>query len=125
MRSIIIVFIGSGLGGALRHLVGLASLRLMGPNFPYGTMAVNILGATLMGCLAGLFAFRVSGHADLRLLLTTGVLGGFTTWSTFSLDTVTLWQRGQPVMAFAYVAISLVASLAALAAMLVVMRRLG
>jgi CrcB protein len=125
MRSIVIVFIGSGIGGALRHLVGFASLRLWGPNFPFGTLIVNILGAALMGVLAGFFAFRVSGHADLRLLLTTGLLGGFTTWSTFSLDTVTLWQRGQPLLAFAYVAISLVVSLAALAAMLVLMRRLG
>jgi len=125
MRSVIVIFIGSGIGGALRHLVGLASLRLMGPNFPYGTLAVNILGATLMGFLAGLFAFRVSGQADLRLFLTTGMLGGFTTWSTFSLDVVTLWQRGQPLAAFGYVAVSLIASLAGLAVMLIVMRRLA
>jgi len=125
MRSVIVVFIGSGIGGALRHLVGLASLRLMGPNFPYGTLLVNVVGAVLMGLLAGWFAFRVSGHDDLRLFLTTGILGGFTTWSTFSLDVVTLWQRGQPLAAFGYVAISLIASLAGLAAMLLVMRRLA
>lgn len=125
MRSVIVVFIGSGIGGALRHLVGLATLRLMGPNFPYGTLLVNIIGATLMGLLAGLFAFRVSGQQDLRLFLTTGILGGFTTWSTFSLDVVTLWQRNQPIAALGYVAVSLIASLAGLAAMLVVMRRLA
>jgi CrcB protein len=125
VRSAIVVFIGSGIGGALRHLVGLASLRLMGPNFPYGTLAVNVVGAVLMGLLAGLFAFRISGQTDLRLFLTTGVLGGFTTWSTFSLDVVTLWQRGQPLAAFGYVAVSLVASLAGLAAMLIMMRRLA
>jgi CrcB protein len=125
MRSIIVVFIGSGLGGALRHLVGLASLRLMGPNFPYGTLVVNVVGAALMGILAGLFAFRVSGHHDLRLFLTTGILGGFTTWSTFSLDVVTLWQRNQPIAAFGYVAASLIASLVGLAAMLILMRRLA
>jgi len=125
MRSVIVVFIGSGIGGALRHLVGLASLRLMGPNFPYGTLLVNIIGATLMGLLAGLFAFRVSGQHDLRLFLTTGILGGFTTWSTFSLDVVSLWQRNQPIAAIGYVAVSLIASLAGLAVMLVVMRRLA
>ena len=75
--------------------------------------------------LAGLFAFRVSGQADLRLFLTTGMLGGFTTWSTFSLDVATLWQRGPPFAAFGYVGVSLVASLAGLAAMLIVMRRLA
>ena len=80
MRSLIVVFVGSGLGGALRHLVGLASLRMLGPNFPFGTLAVNVLGAALMGMLVGLFAFRVSGQAELRLFLTTGMLGGFTTW---------------------------------------------
>lgn len=124
MRSTLLIFIGSGIGGALRHLVGLAYLRSLGPGFPYGTLTVNIAGAGLMGLLAGVFAMRVSGAADLRIFLTTGVLGGFTTWSTFSLDTVTLWERGQPLTAALYVAASLAGSLLLMAAMLLLTRRL-
>ncbi len=82
MRSMMIVFIGSGLGGVLRHLVGLAALRLLGPNFPYGTLAINVVGSALMGFVVGIFA-RASTSLELRLLLTTGLFGGFTTWSTF------------------------------------------
>lgn len=126
MRATLIVFIGSGLGGGLRHLIGLLSLRLLGPAFPYGTLMINVAGAALMGAIAGLFATGiVGGGQDLRLFLTTGMLGGFTTWSTFSLDTVTLWERGQPVAAFAYVAASLTLSLLALGLMLIVARRWG
>jgi len=122
MRSTLLVFIGSGIGGALRHLVGFASLRLLGPNFPYGTLAINIAGSALMGLIAGLFAAFGSNH-DLRLFLATGIIGGFTTWSTFTLDAVTLWERGQSVAALAYVMGSLVASFAIMAAVLVVARR--
>ncbi|HWL47895.1 MAG TPA: CrcB family protein [Sphingomonadaceae bacterium] len=125
MRSALIVFIGSGIGGMARHLVGLASLRLLGPGFPYGTLFINILGSALMGAVAGLFALHVSGHAGFRLFLTTGIIGGFTTWSTFSLDTITLWQRGQPLAAFGYVAASLVLSLVFLSAMLIAARNWG
>lgn len=125
MRSTLIVFIGSGIGGALRHLVGLASLRLLGPAFPYGTLAINVVGSALMGLVAGLFASFGTGNADLRLFLTTGIIGGFTTWSTFSLDTVTLWERGQPVAAIAYVLGSLTFSLVVIVAMLLAARRWG
>ena len=125
MRSTLIVFIGSGIGGALRHLVGLASLRLLGSNFPYGTLAVNIVGSALMGLVAGLFASFALGNYDLRLFLATGLIGGFTTWSTFTLDTMTLWQRGQPAAAAGYVLASFVISLLAMIAVLHITRRLG
>jgi CrcB protein len=114
VRSMLIVFIGSGLGGVLRHLVGLAALRLLGPNFPYGTLAINVVGSALMGLVVGMFAARASTSLELRLLLTTGLIGGFTTWSTFSLDAVSLWQRGEAGAAAAYVAASFLLSVAAL-----------
>lgn len=123
MRATLIVFIGSGLGGALRHLVGLVALRLLGPAFPYGTLAINVAGSALMGLVAGLFAAGTLAGHDLRLLLTTGMLGGFTTWSTFTLDIATLWERGQPLAAIGYVAASLVLSLAMIALMLLLARR--
>lgn len=123
MRSTIIVFVGSGIGGALRHLAGFTSLRLLGPAFPYGTLAINIVGSVLMGLVVGLFAAIGSGNHDLRLFLTTGLIGGFTTLSTFILDTVTLWERGQPLAAAGYVLGSFIASLVMIALVLFVARR--
>jgi CrcB protein len=76
VRSTLIIFVGSGIGGAMRHLVGLASLRLLGPNFPYGTLAINIVGSALMGLVGGLFAASGTGNHDLCLFLTTGLIGG-------------------------------------------------
>jgi CrcB protein len=111
MLSILLVFLGAGLGGVLRHAAGLAALRLAGPGFPWGTLAVNIVGCLVMGVLAaGLAAHRT----EARLLLMTGVLGGFTTFSAFSLDAVLLWQRGEALAAGLYVLGSVALSLAAL-----------
>lgn len=121
MRATILVFLGSGLGGVLRHLVGVYALRHFGPDFPYGTLFVNVLGAGLIGLVAGVFAARSSGNTELQLFLATGLIGGFTTWSTFALDTVTLWQR-QPWLAVLYVGSSFVASIVALVTVLQVMR---
>ena len=86
--NVLIVFLGAGLGGALRHLVNGACLRWCGPDFPYGIMLINSLGSFLMGLLAGYLAFQASEgwSQTVRLFLATGVLGGFTTFSTFSLD---------------------------------------
>lgn len=125
VRLIFIVFIGSGLGGAFRHLAGLASLRLLGPNFPYGTLAINILGSALMGLVVGVLAMREASSLELRVFLTTGLIGGFTTWSTFTLDAVTLWERGRVVAAVGYVLGSLLLSFAVIAAILIVLRRPG
>jgi len=127
MTSTALVFLGAGIGGVLRHGVNLAALRWPLAGFPYGTLLINIIGSGLMGLVAGWFAFR-AGEAtpqDLRLFLATGILGGFTTFSAFSLDAVLLWQRGEAIGAFAYVAGSVLVSLLALVAGLALMRVLS
>jgi len=118
----LIVFFGAGLGGAARHGVNVLSARLVGTGFPAGTLLVNALGCLLMGLIAGTFAFRGHLSQDVRLFLTTGVLGGFTTFSTFSLDAALLWERGETGLAVLYVGASLVLSLAGVAAGLALTR---
>ena len=98
----LLVFLGGGLGSMLRHAVNQASAVMFGLNFPYGTLFVNISGSFAMGLIAGWFAFRGEGGRMLFLFLTTGVLGGFTTFSAFSLDAALLWERGQTVAAAFY-----------------------
>ena len=110
----LVVFAGAGIGGALRRGVNLASERLFGLGFPYGTLIVNILGSLLMGLLAGYFAARVGIPQHVRLFLTTGVLGGFTTFSAFSLDAALLIERHAYWSATVYVLGSVILSLAAL-----------
>jgi CrcB protein len=115
----VIVFLGAGIGGMLRHGVNGLGLRLAGPDFPYATMAINIVGSLAMGLIAGYFTFRGGEgmfgamHQHWRLFLTTGVLGGFTTFSAFSLDFAMLWERGPIGGAAAYVLVSVVGSLVA------------
>ncbi|WP_300537567.1 fluoride efflux transporter CrcB [Sphingosinicella sp.] len=104
---------GGAVGAMLRHGVGLASLRLMGPSFPWGTLIVNVVGGLLMGLLVGLLAAR-GGSEPLRLLLGVGVLGGFTTFSAFSLDVVAMMERDAALTAIGYVTASVVVSVAAL-----------
>jgi fluoride exporter len=103
MRASIVVFVGAGLGGVMRHLLNGWITALAGSGFPFGILVINILGSTAMGLAAGWFAFRGGGLADLRLFLATGVLGGFTTFSAFSLDTALLMERGETLPAAAYV----------------------
>ena len=86
----LIVFLGAGVGGAVRHGVNLACARLFGFGFPFGTLIVNLAGSFMMGVLAGWFAFRMGIPQHMRLFLTTGILGGFTTFSAFSLDAALL-----------------------------------
>jgi len=88
-----IVFLGGGIGAALRHGVNLAAARL-GLAFPVGTLAVNVAGSFLMGVLVAYFALRSGIDQQVRLLLTTGLLGGFTTFSAFSLDAALMWEKG-------------------------------
>jgi CrcB protein len=109
-----IVFLGAGIGGALRHGVNVGSAKLFGYGFPTGTLIVNLVGSFAMGLLAGYFAFRPGMSQHVRLFLTTGVLGGFTTFSTFSLDTALLIERHAYATAAAYVAGSVVAGIVAL-----------
>ena len=111
----LIVFLGAGVGGALRHSVNVWAVRMFGFGFPFGTLIVNIVGSFLIGMLTGLFAYRaglVPQHA--RLFLTTGVLGGFTTFSAFSIDAALLLERHSYSMAMAYIVGSVFASLVAL-----------
>jgi CrcB protein len=110
----LIVFVGAGIGGALRHGVNVGAARLFGYGFPTGTLIVNIVGSFVMGLLAGYFAFRPGISQHFRLFLTTGILGGFTTFSAFSLDTALLVERHAYATAAGYVAGSVGASVAAL-----------
>ena len=110
----LIVFLGAGIGGALRHGVNVGAARLLGFGFPLGTLIVNVVGSFGMGLLAGYFAFRPGIDQHMRLFLTTGILGGFTTFSAFSLDVALLIERHAYAMAAAYVAGSIAAAIAAL-----------
>jgi len=110
----LIVFIGAGIGGALRHGVNVGAAKLFGYGFPFGTLIVNIVGSFVMGAFAGYFAYRSGVPQHLRLFLTTGILGGFTTFSAFSLDTALLIERHNYATAAAYVAGSVFASVVAL-----------
>ena len=110
----LIVFIGAGVGGALRHGVNIGAAKLFGYGFPLGTMIVNIVGSFAMGLLAGYFAFRPGIGQHVRLFLTTGILGGFTTFSAFSLDTALLVERHSYGMAAGYAVGSVAASVSAL-----------
>jgi CrcB protein len=119
-----IVFLGAGIGGALRHAVNLAAARVLGTGLPFGTLTVNVLGSFVMGVLTAYWAQRSGLPQPLRLMLTTGMLGGFTTFSTFSLDTAILWESGRGWAAAGYAAVSVAASIAALFAGLAVVRAL-
>jgi CrcB protein len=110
----LIVFLGAGIGGAMRHGVNVAATRLFGFGFPFGTLIVNIVGSFLMGVLAGYFAFRPGIGQHFRLFLTTGVLGGFTTFSAFPLHAALLVERHAYGMAAGYVVGSVAASISAL-----------
>jgi len=121
----VIVFLGAGIGGALRHGVNVASARLFGTGFPLGTLIINVVGSLLMGLLAGYFLARPGVSQDMRLFMTTGILGGFTTFSAFSLDAAALVQRNAYGAAIGYIAGSVVVSILALFAGLLVFRSAG
>ncbi|WP_454618421.1 fluoride efflux transporter CrcB [Bradyrhizobium cenepequi] len=124
MLGYVLVFFGAGIGGALRHGINLSTARTFGTVFPYGTLTVNIVGSLVMGVFAGYFAFRGDAAQTWRLFLTTGILGGFTTFSTFSLDTALLYERGELALTLLYVAVSFACSVGALFAGLWAVRSL-
>ena len=110
----LIVFVGAGIGGSVRHAVNVYAPRLFGTAFPYGTMAINIAGSLVMGLVAGWFAYRGDAPQGARLFLTTGILGGFTTFSAFSLDFAMLFERGEFADAALYAGASVAGALLAL-----------
>ena len=116
------VFIGGGLGAALRHGVNLLSARLLGGGFNYATLFENVSGSFVMGLLIGYFAFKGGVSQHWRLFLTTGILGGYTTFSAFSLDTILLYERGELGLAALYVALSVALSLGGLMAGMALVR---
>lgn len=116
MREVLLVAFGGAVGATLRHMVGIAAIRLMGTNFPWGTLTVNILGSFVMGLLVATLA-KLSpsfGAREIRLFMGVGLLGGFTTFSSFSLDAGNLIEGGQSQTAAIYVIVSVVVGLIAL-----------
>ena len=118
----LIVFLGGGLGAALRHGVNLLSARLLGTGLNYATLFENVTGSVIMGLLVGYFAFKGGVPQHWRLFLTTGILGGYTTFSAFSLDTILLYQRGELGLAALYVILSVALSVGGLLAGLTLVR---
>lgn len=124
MMQLLLVAAGGAIGATLRHLTNVAAFRIAGPAFPWGTVAVNLVGCFAMGMFIEFLARRLGGSTDLRLFVATGILGGFTTFSAFSLDFAVLVERGAMAVAFGYAALSVVGSLAALFAGLALARLL-
>jgi len=114
--------IGGAVGAGARHLTGRATLSLLGPGYPFGTLAVNLVGGFAMGLLVGALARMSVPGENWRLLLGVGVLGGYTTFSSFSLDVVNMMQRGDLGVAALYITISVIGSIAALFAGLALVR---
>ena len=124
MMAYLVVFIGAGIGGSVRHGVNIWVARLLGTHFPAHTLIINVVGSLTMGLVAGWFAMKGCGAGHMRLFLATGIRGGFTTFSAFSLDAVLLWERHEHMLAALYVGGSVAASIAGLLLGLWLMRTL-
>ena len=125
MYNLVLVAIGGAVGSSLRHLVNVAAMRLVGANFPWGTLAINVAGSFAMGIFIEMLGRRFNASNELRLFVATGILGGFTTFSAFSLDFAVLWERGALVSALSYAIASVVGSILALFLGLWLARSLG
>ncbi len=112
MNSLFPVMIGGAIGAGTRHLVGQAMLARLGPGFPWWTLSINIAGSLLMGVLVGWLA-RSGGGDTTRLFVGVGILGGFTTFSSFSMEYWMLFERGQNAQAAAYVLASVIGAIVA------------
>ncbi|WP_136161359.1 fluoride efflux transporter CrcB [Sphingomonas flavalba] len=122
MNASFLVMAGGAIGALLRYQLGRVSMLLLGPNYPWGTLFANLIGGLAMGLLAGLLG-RLSGSGEaLRLFVGVGILGGFTTFSAFSLDTALMIERGTLFAAAVYVTVSVVGAVAALFAGLALAR---
>lgn len=124
MLNILLVAVGGAIGSVARYLVGLGATRLAGPNFPFGTLTVNIAGAFAIGLLVEMIARRFDASAEMRVFIVTGILGGFTTWSSFTLDTMVLFERGEIGLSALYLLASLLVSFVAVFAGLALGRAL-
>jgi fluoride exporter len=124
MNSLFPVMVGGAVGGGARHLVGQAMLARFGPGFPWWTLSVNIVGSLAMGLLIGLLARSGTGGETTRLFVGVGMLGGFTTFSSFSMEFWLLFERGQSVQAGLYVVASVVGALLACGAGMILIRQL-
>jgi CrcB protein len=113
MNAVLLVASGGAIGSVARYLVGQWMTRFFGAAFPYGTLTVNVIGGFIMGLFIELLARRFEGSPELRLFVAIGILGGFTTFSSFSLDVVLLWQRGEVGTAAFYVLASVILSIGA------------
>lgn len=122
MRMILAVAVGGAVGAVGRYLIAAQALRLLGPNFPWGTLTVNVLGSFAMGVIVELSALRLSLSPPSRAFLVIGLLGGFTTFSAFSLDVSVLLERNEISRAALYALVSVVLSVGALFAGLAVTR---
>lgn len=115
MLQTILVMVGGAIGSALRYHAGKLALALVGPGWPWGTLFVNVAGGLCMGLLVGSLALRGVGGESTRLFVAVGILGGFTTFSAFSLETVLMIERGEIASALTYILVSVIASVGALA----------
>ena len=122
LTTLLQVALGGAIGASGRYLTGVAAIRVMGPGFPWGTLTVNVVGSFVMGVVV--VALGHLGANRFAPLLMTGVLGGFTTFSAFSLDAMTIWERGDHLTAGLYVLASVGLSLAAIFAGLAIARSL-
>ena len=114
MRLLLLACAGGAIGAGLRHLVNTGAVRLLGIGLPWGTVVVNVVGSFLMGLLVEALALRFDGSPEIRIFLATGLLGGLTTFSAFSLDFVVLLQRGDHIAAALYLCGSVLLSILAL-----------
>jgi CrcB protein len=121
----LLVFVGGGLGATLRHAVNVTCARCIGTAFPYGTFIINISGSIVMGLIAAYLALKGEASQPWRLFLMTGILGGYTTFSAFSLDTALLYERGELALAAVYIVGSVGLSIAGLFAGLALVRWLN
>ena len=121
-QFILAVALGGAIGSVARYLVGIGSTKLFGINFPWGTLIINATGSALIGAFVGLFATKWDLSQAVRIFLTVGICGGYTTFSTFSLDAWYLFERGETVASFAYMIASVVLSVTALVGALHVIR---
>ena len=124
MSALIYVALGGAIGASARHVLGGAVMRMSGPDFPYGTMTANILGSFLMGVLVAWLAARAGTDSAVRLFLGVGLLGGFTTFSAFSLEAIMLLEKKAYGLFMTYVGSSVILSLLALLLGLVIARKM-